>query len=303
MYPDNIKTKEEIKMKTSKKKIRLTILYHIIISTVILSFSAGAGYAEQIKKLPIDITAVAELGFLAPVTHTVQFDKTGTVFDYVEDGGQDNLFFFSRISLEMAIKKKHTVILLYQPLDLRTAVVLQNDLSVDKQLFPAPTPMDFRYGFDFYRASYLYDFWSDDPDRELAVGGSLQIRNATIDFTSADGTMRRTNRDIGPVPLIKFRIKHTFKTGWFIGGEIDGIYAPVKYLNGSNSDVVGALLDANFRIGIPLNNYSVTFFNIRYLGGGAEGTSKNNSGPGDGFTSNWLQFLTISAGAELRLKR
>ena len=82
-----------------------------------------------------------------------------------------------------------------------------------------------------------------DPDRELAVGGSLQIRNATIDFTSADGTMRRTNRDIGPVPLIKFRIKHTFKTGWFIGGEIDGIYAPVKYLNGSNTDVVGALLD------------------------------------------------------------
>jgi hypothetical protein len=181
--------------------------------------------------------------------------------------------------------------------------VLQNDLSVDKQLFPATTPMDFRYGFDFYRASYLYDFWFNDPDRELAVGGSLQIRNATIDFTSADGTMRRTNRDIGPVPLIKFRIKHTFKTGWFIGGEIDGIYAPVKYLNGSNTDVVGALLDANFRTGIPLNNYSETFLNVRYLGGGAEGTSKNNPGPGDGFTSNWLQFLTISVGTELRLKR
>ena len=142
-----------------------------------------------------------------------------------------------------------------------------------------------------------------DPASELAVGGSLQIRNATIDFTSADGTMRRTNRDIGPVPLIKFRIKHTFKTGWFIGGEIDGIYAPVKYLNGSDTDVVGALLDANFRAGIPLNNYSVTFLNVRYLGGGAEGTSRNNPGPGDGFTSNWLQFLTISAGAELRLKR
>jgi hypothetical protein len=290
-------------VKKCKKKLQKKIIYFILIFSALIGFTAVAGYAEQSKNPRIDIMAIAELGFLSPITHTIQFDKTGTVFDYVENGGQDNLFFFSRISLEMAIKKKHTIILLYQPLDLRTAVVLQNDLSVNKQLFPATTPMDFRYGFDFYRASYLYDFWFNDPDRELAVGGSLQIRNATIDFTSADGTMRRTNRDIGPVPLIKFRIKHTFKTGWFIGGEIDGIYAPVKYLNGSNTDVVGALLDANFRTGIPLNNYSETFLNVRYLGGGAEGTSKNNPGPGDGFTSNWLQFLTISVGTELRLKR
>ena len=123
-----------------------------------------------------------------------------------------------------------------------------------------------------------------------------------IDFTSADGTMRRTNRDIGPVPLIKFRIRHTFDSGWWIGGEIDGIYAPVKYINGSNTDVVGALLDANFRVGIPINEFSSTFLNLRYLGGGAEGTSQNNPGPGDGFTSNWLHFLTISAGAELKIR-
>jgi hypothetical protein len=277
-------------MKTFKRKFCITILYHIVVISVILSFTAGAGYAEQSKKLPIDIKAIAELGMLAPLTHTVQFDKTGTVFDYVDDGGQDNLFFFSRMSLEMKIKKKHTVVFLYQPLNLLTAIVLQDDLSVDKQLFPAGTPMDLRYGFDFYRVSYLYDFWHSDPYSELALGGSLQIRNATIDFTSADGTMRRSNRDIGPVPLVKFRIKHMFDPGWWIGAEIDGIYAPVKYLNGSNTDVVGALLDANVRVGIPLNNYSATFLNIRYLGGGAEGTSKNKPGPGDGFTSNWLQF-------------
>jgi len=289
-------------MKRYKRKILVTSQHLIFISVVMLFIAAGGVYAEQTNKTTINIKAVAELGTLAPIAHTVQFDKTGSVFDYVNEGGQDNLFLFSRISLEMMIDRKHTVILLYQPLNLETAVVLQNDLSVDKQLFPAGTPMDLRYGFDFYRASYLYDFWYKDPDRELALGGSLQIRNATIDFTSADGTMRRTNRDIGPVPLIKFRIKHTFDTGWWMAGEIDAIYAPVKYINGSNTDVVGALLDASFRIGIPINEYSSSFLNIRYLGGGAEGTSQNNPGPGDGFTSNWLHFLTLSAGAELKIK-
>lgn len=289
-------------METHKRKFRATSLYLIITCSAVLFIAAGSGYSEQIKRPSIGIKAVAELGTLVPIAHTVQFDKTGTVFDYVNEGGQDNLFLFSRISLEMAIDGKYTVILLYQPLNLETAVVLQNDLSLDKQVFPAGTPMDLRYGFDFYRVSYLYDFWHRDPDRELAVGGSLQLRNATIDFTSADGTMRRTNRNVGPVPLVKFRIKHTFDTGWWIGGEIDAIYAPVKYLNGSNTDVVGALLDANFRVGLPINEYSSTFLNLRYLGGGAEGTSQNKPGPGDGFTANWLHFLTLSAGAELELK-
>jgi hypothetical protein len=289
-------------MKMYSRKARLSALFFILIFPFLLFIAAGPLYAESTQKSVIGIKAVAELGTLAPLAHTVQFDKTGTVFDYVNEGGQDNLFLFSRISLEMDIDRKHTVILLYQPLNIETAVVLQNDLSLDKQLFPAGTPMDLRYGFDFYRASYLYDFWYNKPGSELALGGSLQIRNATIDFTSADGTMRRTNRDVGPVPLIKFRIKHTFSTGWWIGGEIDAIYAPVKYINGSNTDVVGALLDANFRVGIPINEYSDSFINLRYLGGGAEGTSQNNPGPGDGFTSNWLHFLTLSAGAELKIK-
>lgn len=289
-------------MKSYRRRLKAVVLSLFLICPAMLTAAGGTGDTQRSVRPPIEVKAVAELGTLAPVAHTVQFDKTGTVFDYVNEGGQDNLFLFSRISLEMAIDRRHTVILLYQPLNIETAVVLQNDLSLDKQLFPAGTPMDLRYGFDFYRASYLYDFWYADPDRELAIGGSLQLRNATIDFTSADGTMRRTNRDVGPVPLVKFRIKHTFKTGWWIGGEIDGIYAPVKYLNGSNTDVVGALLDANFRVGIPINESSGMFLNLRYLGGGAEGTSQNNPGPGDGFTANWLHFLTLSAGAELKIK-
>ena len=33
------------------------------------------------------------------------------------------------------------------------------------------------------------------------------------------------------------------------GFEADGAYAPIKYLNGDTSDVIGALLDASVRTG------------------------------------------------------
>lgn len=37
------------------------------------------------------------------------------------------------------------------------------------------------------------------------------------------------------------------------------------------------------------------FLNLRYLGGGAVGTS-DDEGPGDGYVRNWLHFTTVSVG-------
>ena len=46
--------------------------------------------------------------------------------------------------------------------------------------------------------------------------------------------------------------------------------------------------------GIDLNEDIDAYLNLRYLGGGAEGTSDGNFG--DGFTKNWLHFATVSLG-------
>ena len=78
--------------------------------------------------------------------------------------------------------------------------------------------------------------------------------------------------------------------------EADGIYAPVSYLNGSDNEIVGAILDASLRLGYEIQKPVSAFANLRYLGGGAVGTSDNNEGPGDGYVKNWLNFLTVSAG-------
>jgi hypothetical protein len=237
---------------------------------------------------------------IVPLSHTVQFDKQGTVFNYIEEGGQDNAFPFLRLQAEVTRHRKHTLIFLYQPLNLETNVYLSQQLRVDDEIFPANSGLDLRYGFDFYRVSYLYDFFHNDVKTELSFGGSLQLRNATINFTSSDGRLRRTNRDLGAVPLFKLRWRHAQSKDTWIGAEVDGMYAPIKYINGSNSDVVGAIIDLSIRYGFVLDPTKELFFNLRWIGGGAEGTGKDDDGPGDGFTANWLNFISFSIGVTWR---
>ncbi len=242
----------------------------------------------------------AEIGFLAVASHIVQLSKSGSRFDYRAEGGQDVLFPFFRLSTDLKFKGRHVITFLYQPLKLTGETVLSQDVVFDGITFPAGTPLNSTFGFPFWRISYAYDFLRRKGD-EVALGFGLQIRNATLTFTSADGTLRADRRDVGPVPLIKFRGRWGFENGVWWGTEIDGLYAPISGINGSDEEITGALLDASLRVGYDFTDRVSGFFNVRYLGGGAEGTASNPSPPSDGFTKNWLHFVTVSLGVELRV--
>jgi hypothetical protein len=248
---------------------------------------------------PVRLFAAVELGALDPLYHHVQFGRDGTDFDYVRSGGQDVLFPFARLEVRLELGR-HRVGLLYQPLEIETSVMLSEPLTVQGLTFPEQTPLDTQYGFPFYRASYLYAVM-DAPSFELSLGAGLQIRDATITFTSADGALRRSNRDVGPVPLLQAGLRTALGGGWFFGAEAAGFYAPVKYLNGGDSDVVGAVIDASVRAGYQLSPEVLSYFNVRWIGGGAEGTGEVEDF-GDGYTENWLHFLTVSVGVELELR-
>ena len=238
-----------------------------------------------------------ELGLLGVLAHRVQFGRDGTYFDYRRDGGQDTLSFFLRLSMEVEIARRHNLTFLYQPLELNSKVQLPIDLVVDEARFAKGTPMAFKYGFPFYRFSYMYDVLAGDRN-ELAFGLSGQIRNATIEFATVDGTTLKSYRNIGFVPLLKSRGRYTFDNGLFIGHEIDGIYAPIRGVNGSDNEVTGALVDASLRVGLALPKRSEAFLNVRYLAGGATGQSDPEAFS-DGRTKNWLQFLTVSLGGTI----
>ena len=241
----------------------------------------------------------SEVGFVAPLAHSIQFGTDGTYFDYVKEGGQDVLFPFVRLSADVDVKKRNTFVLLYQPLELFTQVTTERDVTWDGVVFPAGTPVDLRYGFSFWRGSWMYDL-KPGPEREISLGGSLQIRNANLEATSADGTLRSVNRDVGPVPTIKTRMRFPTKNeGWF-GAEVDAAWAPIRYINGSDSDVEGALVDGSLRLGTELRPGLDGVVNLRYLGGGAVGTSSDSTPPGDGYNKNWLHTMTLTVGFDVR---
>jgi hypothetical protein len=261
-----------------------------------LGFAGNPGQKKDSTENNLKISGVAELGFLAVLKHNVQFSNAGTYINYVKDGGQDVLFPVNRMSLELEVNKKHIWTFLYQPLRLESTALLSRDLVVDELTFPAGTGVNFLYNFPFFRLSYMKEFRPDDEKFNFAFGGSLQIRNATISFESIDGSLFRSNRDIGPVPVLKFRTRYSPNKKTYTEFEADGIYAPISYLNGSDNGVVGAILDASIRQGLKINNEVNAFLNLRYLGGGAVGTSVDDPGPGDGYVNNWLHFATVTAG-------
>jgi hypothetical protein len=80
------------------------------------------------------------------------------------------------------------------------------------------------------------------------------------------------------------------------GFEIDGVYAPLEYINGSDNETTGAILDASLRAGLRANSRVETFLNVRYLGGGA-----TREGAGEDSSKNWIHFLFIGLGASLEL--
>jgi hypothetical protein len=281
-------------------RTKIFLLCFVLLSE--LSLTAQKGYFESdCDTSKIKFRAVAEAGFISVLAHKIQLGENGTYFNYVKDGGQDVLFPSTRFSIELDLNKKNTFIILYQPLRIETQSLLRNDLVSNGITFPASTGINCLYNFPFYRFSYLRRLTKNNEKFNLAIGGSLQIRNATISFESTDGSLYTDNRGIGPVPALKIRSTLKLNKCFYSEFEADGIYAPVSYLNGSDNEIVGAILDASLRLGAEVNALTNIFFNLRYLGGGATGTDTGDVWPGDGYVKNWLNFLNISAGFVLKL--
>lgn len=277
------------------KFLNLLILVLAILFAGFEAFAETLAESAAVKEQnTVVISANAEMGFVAVLYHKIQFAKSDNYFNYRTDGGQDVLFSNYRFTVDMDINTRHSIVFLYQPLEISTLVSPKANVIMDGTTFNTGEGLHLLYRFPFYRASYLYNFASN-PLHEIAIGASMQIRNATIEFATPDGKKVVSERNVGPVPLLKFRGCYGFSNGFWLGVEIDGIYAPISYLNGSNNETVGALLDASLRGGYRINKNINTYLNVRYIGGGA-----TNSDP-DNYARNWLQLAVCSLGATLSL--
>jgi hypothetical protein len=242
-----------------------------------------------------------ELGALGVQNHKLQFSKNGSSIDLKTEGAQEVLFAVSRFEIGLDIDRDQKISFVYQPLTLNTQAWIERDIIADQGTFNANSALDIEYSFPFYRISWMKLY--QHPSFAWGLGGSLQIRNASITLTGNEMKLRRVKQNIGPVPLLKgfyeYAVGSTF--GQTAGIELDTIYAPVKYINGSDSDVVGALTDLKLYYKQQLSNAQTYGLFIRYLGGGAQGTNTRNKGLGDGYSSNWLDFAIFGISFEKRM--
>ncbi|NPV00208.1 MAG: hypothetical protein HPY53_02390 [Brevinematales bacterium] len=256
-------------------------------SGTILNSPAGKNYQVRLN---------AEFGMFGIINHTIQFGKTGSQFNYLTEGNQDVLYAFQRYSVEFILAKQHEFILLYQPLELNTLAVMSRDVKIENIVFTNGEVLNLTYGFPFYRFSYMYDFDGSD-NTEIALGLSLQLRDATILFNSVNTSKAIVSQNVGPVPIIKFRWTSYLADSFYLGTEIDGFYASSSFFNGSDVEFEGWIYDASIRAGLTVGEFVHLYMNVRFLGGGATGTEKNRDYPGDdGFTDNKFHTFAITLG-------
>jgi hypothetical protein len=263
----------------------------------------------SVSDRPLSLSATAEIGFLRALHHIIQIGEEGYRFDYVEEGGQEILLPYSRFEVDAVLGSRHEVSFLYQPLTLETTTRVDSDggILIDDVTFADDTPLDLSYGFDFYRGTYRYRFL-DEGSWELAAGGALQIRNASIRFDGyrpSGEEARVIAQDLGPVPVLSFAARKELPSGLFFEGTADGFYAPVRYLNLSDVDVIGWLYDAAIRVGVPVHPRADAYLSLRFLGGGADGTSGERSFWTEPrvtprYTYNNLNLAVLSIGARVR---
>jgi hypothetical protein len=141
----------------------------------------------------------------------------GTLFSLKDDLNPKTGFFY-RIRLNYTIKSRHTLSLLYAPLQTKSKGSLSNDILFEGVIFPANTELNGTYKFNSYRLTYRYDI-VNRPKILFGLGFTAKIRDAKIALSSSGLSSEKTN--VGFVPIINFRLfwKIDDKFGILLDGD------------------------------------------------------------------------------------
>jgi hypothetical protein len=146
----------------------------------------------------------------------------GTLFSMKDDLIPKTKIFY-RIRVNYTIKSRHTLSVLYAPLEIKSDGNVSNDIFFEGVTFPSNTDLAGTYKFNSYRLTYRYDI-VQKPEFEFGLGITAKIRDAKIALSSA--TMESEKTNVGFVPIINFRMlwKPYEKLGILLEG--DALAAP-----------------------------------------------------------------------------
>jgi len=161
----------------------------------------------------------------------------GTLFSLKDDLISKTELFF-RLRANYTIKSRHTLSLLYAPLETESKGNVPYDILFEGVTFPANTDLTGTYKFNSYRLTYRYEIVLK-PKFEFGLGFTAKIRDAKIAMASSSLESEKVN--VGFVPIINFRMfwKPYEKFGILLEG--DALAAP----QGRAEDV---LIAATYRL-------------------------------------------------------
>jgi hypothetical protein len=146
----------------------------------------------------------------------------GTLFslknDLIPKGG-----FFFRLRLNYTIKSRHTISLLYAPLETKSKGTVANDILFEGVVFPANSEIIGTYKFNSYRLTYRYEIVQKSRFK-FGLGFTAKIRDAKIALSSNGLVSEKTN--LGFVPIINFRLLWEINNKFGILLDGDALAAP-----------------------------------------------------------------------------
>jgi hypothetical protein len=244
-----------------------------IAATLALLVVFGSPAFAQVKT---SVSAEAELGFVKIFYHTYRLGAIAdgaSVFDFVNQGGQEILYPFQRYTLEATLGNRNIIRFLYQPLQIDTELAFRSNVVLDGITFPANTPMRMTYSFPFYRITYLYRILNGSFT--VDAGAALQLRNASIRFARLDGLPGiSVSQNLGLVPAVAVAAAWRPTSDFSLGMDATGLWASSSIINGANFQFEGSILDASLKAALTLAPGAQTFLNLRFLGGSASGISR-----------------------------
>ena len=131
--------------------------------------------------------------------------------------------FFYRARLNYTIKSRHTLSLLYAPLQTKSKGSVTNGILFEGVVFPANTELMATYKFNSYRLTYRYDIIKITKF-EFGLGFTAKIRDAKIALSSPGLVAEKTN--LGFVPIINFRLLWNINNKFGILLDGDALAAP-----------------------------------------------------------------------------
>ena len=282
---------------------KITIILFFIIYFTASAYADGSLINNENSNVKFFLES--ELGTVGIQYHTISIGDPGTAstFDFVNEGGQEILYRFERYNAGMLINNQHKISFLYQPLEIVTETVFDEERIIDGVTFAEDTPMEISYGFPFYRITYGFDFFRSEKI-DLGIGAALQLRNASIVFKQLDGKQMTVSQNLGPVPALHIFGRYNFSGNFFLMTDITGLYASSAIINGADFEFEGSILDASVRAGYTLKNSIDIFSNLRFLGGSASGVSEyardHWTDSESAATSNYLATTSLTLGITVR---